>query len=347
VERLPPGLIPELQPDGRYALPVEISPGLFGASAAEPVERKAQLSRSASASLFLAGGLCSATAHTALTPIDVVKTRLQSDPPEFSGPAEALRGVIAQDGAAGLLRGADTTALGYALSGSLSFGLEELILRFAKEVAGPGNALLFGTPLLLCSAAAAVTISTVAVCPFETVRIRSVAEQDADSVAVLRRLLKQEGPAALYAGLVPLLLKDVPSFVTKILTFDASIGFTSSLSASLLGDANVGLASVAPSLLAGAIAGLVAALVTQPADTLLTAVSKGASISDTLGTIRQEPERILQGLSTRLIYKVVLTSIQFLLLSKIREGFGVSDAELTSFWDALQGVLTASSLGTR
>ena len=31
------------------------------------------------------------------------------------------------------------------------------------------------------------------------------------------------------------------------------------------------------------------------------------------------------------------SSVQFLLLSKIREGFGVSDAELTTFLDALQG----------
>ena len=348
VERLPPTLIPRLQPsDGRYALPIDISPGLFGISAAKPVERKARLSGSASASLFLAGGLCSATAHTALTPLDVVKTRLQSDPPEFSGPIEAFRGVVDQDGPAGLLRGADTTALGYALSGSLSFGLEEVILRFAKEIAGPGNALLFGTPLLLCSAAAAVTISTIAVCPFETVRIRSVAEGNPDSAAVLQELLDSEGAPALYAGLVPLLFKDVPSFVTKILTFEAAIGLTSAWSASLFGDANVGLASVAPSLLAGAIAGFVAALVTQPADTLLTAVSKGSSVSDALGTIKEEPERMLRGLSTRLVYKVILTSIQFLLLSKIREGFGVSDAELTSFWDALQGVLSASTLGTR
>lgn len=346
VERLPPNLIPRLQPsDGRYALPIEVSPGLFGRGAAKPVERKARLSGTASASLFLAGGLCSATAHTALTPIDVVKTRLQSDPPEFSGPLEAFRGVVDQDGLTGLLRGADTTAIGYALSGSLSFGLEEVILRFAKEAAGPGNAVLFGTPLLLCSAAAAVTISTVAVCPFETVRIRSVAQGNPDSTAVLQELLDSDGAPALYAGLVPLLFKDVPSFVAKIVTFEAVIGLTSAWSASLFGDANIGLASVAPSLLAGGIAGLVAALVTQPADTLLTAVSKGSSISEAFAAIKRQPERIAQGLSTRLFYKVLLTSVQFLLLSKIRESFGVSDAELTTFWDALQGVLAASTLG--
>ena len=50
-------------------------------------------------------------------------------------------------------------------------------------------------------------------------------------------------------SLVCFLFKDVPSFVTKILVFDATIGFTSALSASIFGDANVGFASVAPSLL--------------------------------------------------------------------------------------------------
>ena len=37
------------------------------------------------------------------------------------------------------------------------------------------------------------------------------------------------------------------------------------------------------------------------------------------------------------------SSVQFLLLSKIREGFGISDAELTTFLDALQGRERASA----
>ena len=173
-------------------------------------------------------------------------------------------------------------------------------------------------------------------------RIRSVAQGNPDSRDVLQTIVRTEGAAALFAGLAPILCKDVPSFVAKIVVFDATIGLTSALSVSLFGDTNVGLASVFPSLLAGGIAGFVAALVTQPADTVLTASSKGASVAAALDAIQRQPELILRGLSTRLAFKVLLTSIQFLLLSKIREGFGVSDAEITYFWDALERVLTTT-----
>ena len=166
-----------------------------------------------------------------------------------------------------------------------------------------------------------------------------------DSVAVLRGVLQTEGPPALFAGLVPILFKEVPSFVTKILVFDATIGFTSELSAALFGDANVGIASVAPSLLAGASAGFASALVTQPSDTLLTKCSKGGiSVPEALEDIKQQPEVILRGLETRLVFKGLLTSIQFLLLSKIREGFGVGDADITYFWDVLERVLSPTTI---
>ena len=46
----------------------------------------------------------------------------------------------------------------------------------------------------------------------------------------------------------------------------------------------------------------------------------------------------------KLVFKVLCTSIQFLLLSKIRELFGVSNADITYFWDVLERVLSPTTI---
>ena len=68
----------------------------------------------------------------------------------------------------------EQTAAGYALAGSLSFGLLEVFSRAINDLAGPGNALFFSTPLLALSSAMATAVCATAVCPFEAVRILAV-----------------------------------------------------------------------------------------------------------------------------------------------------------------------------
>eukprot|EP00965_Chrysotila_dentata_P178937 5909085-Pleurochrysis_carterae.AAC.1 len=48
--------------------------------------------------------------------------------------------------------------------------LLQLFFRLLKSAAGPANALLLSEPLLIVASAAAVTVCTLAVCPFEAVR---------------------------------------------------------------------------------------------------------------------------------------------------------------------------------
>ena len=50
---------------------------------------------------FLAGGICAATSHGITTPIDVVKTRMQTNPEKYTkGVLQATKDIIATDGKA-------------------------------------------------------------------------------------------------------------------------------------------------------------------------------------------------------------------------------------------------------
>ncbi|KAJ8606824.1 hypothetical protein MRB53_040691 [Persea americana] len=93
-------------------------------SAAEP----AKLSGFALYSRFaLAGAVCCAVTHGGLTPVDVVKTRIQLDPVTYNrGLVGGFRQVIANEGAGALLTGVGPTFAGYFLQGAFKFGGYEL-----------------------------------------------------------------------------------------------------------------------------------------------------------------------------------------------------------------------------
>ena len=67
------------------------------------------------------------------------------------------------------------------------------------------------TPIYLASAAAAETIADIFLCPLEAVRIRSVSDPDfCDGLADgFGKMLKSEGIGGFYAGIGPILFKQV------------------------------------------------------------------------------------------------------------------------------------------
>lgn len=67
---------------------------------------------------------CGAT-HFAVTPLDVVKCNIQTDPQKYKGISTGFGIVIKEQGVAGLFRGWLPTLLGYSAQGCFKFGLYE------------------------------------------------------------------------------------------------------------------------------------------------------------------------------------------------------------------------------
>ena len=89
-------------------------------------------------------------------------------------------------------------------------------------------------------------------------------------------------------------------------------------------------------VLCGAVAGVFAILASQPADVVLTRVNEAdGSLADSVRLVARDPTLVLQGLQPRLVFGVLLVSLQFLFYSRLRELLGVSKTDLTLVWDAL------------
>jgi solute carrier family 25 phosphate transporter 3 len=229
-----------------------------------------------------AGGICCSITHGALTPVDVVKTRVQLDPVKYNkGLIGGFRQIIAEEGAMALGTGFGATAGGYFVQGWFKFGGNEFFKIKAVENMGEQKAWENKTAIYLASAAGAEFIADIFLCPLEAVRIRSVSDPTyckglADGFA---KMLKTEGVGGFYAGFGPILFKQIPYTMAKFAVqgtaadmMYASMGKTPK---DCSDSTNIGI-----SLTSGVIAGVASAIVSHPADTLLSKVNKAGAGGD-------------------------------------------------------------------
>jgi solute carrier family 25 (mitochondrial phosphate transporter), member 3 len=122
---------------------------LDGPRARYPVEKEKPLDLNIFLRFAACGAACGTAAHAVLIPIDVVKTRMQSEPKRYPSMGATFTTLLAEEGKDAFLLGAGATITGYFVYGGISFGLTEYFKRKFVEVSGPTVAALYPVPILL------------------------------------------------------------------------------------------------------------------------------------------------------------------------------------------------------
>eukprot|EP01038_Epipyxis_sp_PR26KG_P014288 gene14288-19168_t len=225
---------------------------------------------------FLAGGICAATSHGITTPIDVIKTKMQTDPEKYSkGVLQAAKDIVAAEGVGFLLSGLGPTVVGYGLEGALKFGFYETFkvllsnLKTSKFI------------ILLLASVVAGAIASIVLCPMEETRIKMVGEASwakENLVSGLARLVKEDGILSSFGGLLAMISKQVPYTMGKQVSFDVAANYIYSIASQFaIGTTYYGLnVKWTISLLSAFFASIVACLSSQPGDMILTATYKGS-----------------------------------------------------------------------
>lgn len=281
-----------------------------------------------------AGAVCCAVTHGALTPVDVVKTRIQLEPEKYNrGMVEAFKQVIRTEGAPALLTGFGPTAAGYFLQGAFKFGGYEFWKKTFIDTLGIERAQNNRTAIYLGSSAIAEFFADVALCPLEATRIRLVSQPTFATglVSGFSRILKEEGVMrGFYSGFGPILLKQVPYTMTKFVVYEiAAENIYRLINKPKESLSNMTITSV--NLGSGMIAGACAAIVSQPADTLLSKINKqkggeGQSIASRLVTISKDLgiRGLFLGLGPRIVMVASLTAGQFAIYGDIKRVLGAT-----------------------
>jgi len=281
----------------------------------------------------LAGGICCSLTHGAVCPVDVVKTRIQLEPTKYNkGLIGGFRQVIQEEGAMALSTGLTATGVGYFIQGWFKFGGVEFFKIQAVKAVGDKKAWDNRMAIYLGAAAGAEFIADCFLCPLEACRIRSVSDPGFASSfpGVAARLMKEEGVLrGFYSGFGPILFKQIPYTMAKF----AVQGRVAESMYGNLGKSPSqcsGVLNTSVSLGSGVIAGVASAIISHPADTLLSKVNKAGAGGD--GSIAQRMLNITketgvvklctQGLGARCVMIGTLTALQFGIFDSVMRSLG-------------------------
>ncbi|KAH6621187.1 mitochondrial carrier domain-containing protein [Chaetomium sp. MPI-SDFR-AT-0129] len=278
-----------------------------------------------------AGAICCSVTHGALTPVDVVKTRIQLDPVTYNnGMIGGFKKVVQSEGAGALLTGVGPTFAGYFLQGAFKFGGYEFFKQQSINILGLENASQYRTGVYLASSAAAEFFADIALCPLEATRIRLVSEPTYASglVSGFGKMLKQEGVGAFYAGFGPILFKQIPYTMAKFVVYEKVAEAVFRVFPKK--DLSDGQQTIV-NLGSGLIAGFAAAIVSQPADTMLSKINKTKGLpgeGTTSRLIKIAKELGLRGsyagIGARLFMVGTLTAGQFAIYGDVKKMLGAT-----------------------
>ncbi|KAI8633598.1 mitochondrial phosphate carrier protein [Xylariaceae sp. FL1651] len=280
----------------------------------------------------LAGALGCSVTHGAFTPVDVVKTRIQLDPVTYNrGMIGGFRQVIQNEGVRALSTGFGPTFTGYFIQGAFKFGGYEFFKKQSIDILGIEKARQNRAAVYSVSAASAEFFASIALCPLEATRIRLVSTPGFANGLIdgFGKILRNEGVGAFYSGFGPILFKQIPYTVTKFVAFEkVSEAIFGQFDKSQLSSG----AQTAVNLGSGLLAGFAAAIVSQPADTMLSKINKtkglpGESTISRLFKIAGELglRGSFTGLPTRLFMVGGLTAGQFAIYGDIKKALGATN----------------------
>lgn len=263
---------------------------------------------------MLAGSVAGVVEHTAMFPVDTLKTHMQASAPPCR-PAlslgAALRNAVAGEGGAlALYRGLPAMALGAGPAHAVYFSVYEFAKSALTDRLGPNN------PAAHAASGVVATVASDAVfTPMDTVkqRLQLTSSPYTGVGHCIRTVLRDEGPGAFFVSYRTTVVMNAPYTAVHFATYEAA--------KRMLGDMAAEEESLAVHATAGAAAGALAAAVTTPLDVAKTQLQcqgvcgcerfSSSSIGDVFRTIikRDGYSGLMRGWKPRMLFHAPAAAI--------------------------------------
>lgn len=272
------------------------------------------------------GGILSCgTTHTFVVPLDLVKCRLQVNQAKYKNLFHGFKVTVAEEGARGLAKGWAPTFFGYSAQGLCKFGLYEVFKVYYANTIGEENAYLYRTSLYLAASASAEFFADIALAPFEAakVKIQTTAGFANTFREAIPKMMKEEGVGAFYKGLVPLWMRQIPYTMMKFACFERTVELLyKHVVPKPRAECGKG-EQLAVTFAAGYIAGVFCAIVSHPADVVVSKLNqaKGASAFDVAKSLGFMG--MWNGLTPRIIMIGTLTALQWFIYDGVKVALGI------------------------
>lgn len=271
-------------------------------------------------SLCALGGMVSCgLTHTAVVPLDLVKCRMQVDKAKYPSLGKGFKITLAEDGIKGLAKGWAPTMLGYSLQGVGKFGFYEGFKLLYANAIGEENAFLYRTGLYLAASASAEFFADMFLCPFEAMKVRiQTMPGYANNMREALGKMKTESGNPFYKGLKPLWMRQIPYTMMKFAAFEKTVELLYAHVWPKPRDQCTESEQLMVTFMAGYIAGVFCAVVSHPADVVVSVLNKTPGA--TAGSVLKElgPKGVWQGLGARIIMVGTLTALQWFIYDSVK-----------------------------
>jgi solute carrier family 25 phosphate transporter 3 len=277
----------------------------------------------------IGGAAACGLTHAFVTPLDLVKCRLQVDPTIYRGIFNGWQVIGKAEGLRGLYTGWLPTLIGYSMQGACKYGFYEIFKKKYSDIVGEENAFKYRTTMYLAASASAEVIADIALCPMEALKVRmqtTIGKPFASgAVAGFNKIIANEGMGGLYKGLTPLWLRQIPYTMMKFASFERTVEAIYKHALSRPREEYTKSQQLGVTFTSGYIAGVFCAIVSHPADTLVSklnnvAKAEGESTAALSMRIMKDLglKGVWRGLTARIFMIGTLTALQWFIYDSFK-----------------------------
>jgi len=271
----------------------------------------------------IGGVLSCGITHTAIVPLDLVKCRIQVNPQKYKGIFGGFKTTVTEEGFRALGKGWAPTAVGYSLQGLGKFGFYEIFKIAYSDMLGPELTYQWRTSLYLAASASAEFFADILLAPWEATKVRIQTAPGAPPTlrGCMPYIYKNEGLTGFYKGLPPLWLRQIPYTMMKFACFERTVELLYKHVVPKPREQCNKSEQLMVTFVAGYIAGVFCAVVSHPADTIVSKLNQdsGASAVDILKKLG--PLGVWGGLLPRIIMIGTLTALQWFIYDAVKVAF--------------------------
>jgi len=276
------------------------------------------------------GVLACGLTHALVTPIDVTKCNMQVNPAKYKGLASGLRTIAAEEGAAALYKGWAPTLLGYSAQGLFKYGLYEMFKDIYGNALGEEINTKYKGLVWASASASAEFFADIALCPMEMTKVKIQTSVPGTFPTALSPALAamKANPDFKYpfGSLVPLWSRQIPYTIAKFYFFEKVVQLFYTKVFTAPKESYAKSTQLGITFASGYTAGVICAIVSHPADTLVSLMSKPQNKGKGLGAIASEfgyGNLATKGLGTRILMIGTLTGLQWWIYDSFKSVMGL------------------------
>jgi len=256
---------------------------------------------------------------------------MQVDPVRYPNMMGGLRMVYKEGGVRALFKGWAPTAIGYSMQGAGKFGLYEVFKDFYATMLGEENSYQYRGLVFAVASGSAEFFADIMLCPMEMTKVKvQTSPSGTFPTALVPALAEMRANAAEtrfpFGSLVPLWSRQIPYTIAKFFFFEKVVEAFYTHVFTKPKDSYDKPTQLSITFASGYIAGIICAIVSHPADSLVSLMGKSDHKGKSLGEIAKEvgpKDLMLKGLGPRIVMIGTLTGLQWWIYDSFKTVMGM------------------------